>query len=191
MMKMRKNTFTNTGNNTRGFSLLEVLLGVTVFMIGMLGVTALNISSLKTNTFSGNMSEAVITAGDKLEEILDMAYEDPCLADPSCAPDPNYPLNDLDGDGTDQDLLPDPPGPLFGDGIDDVGGGGNFGLDDIEAGADHSELGVGKNGLYDVYWNVAVDEPVPNCKMINVLVRWQIKDVWRQINMSTTRVREL
>ena len=38
----------------RGFSLLEVLLGISVFMIGMLGVTALNISSLKSNTFSGN-----------------------------------------------------------------------------------------------------------------------------------------
>jgi hypothetical protein len=188
MMKLQKNIFIETGPNSRGFSLLEVLLGVTVFMIGMLGVTALNISSLKTNTFSGNMSEAVITAGDKLEEILDMEYEDPCLADPSCAPDPNYPLDDLDGDGTDQDLLPSLP-PVFGDGEDDDGG--NFGLDDIDADADHSELGVGKNGLYDVYWNVAVDEPVPNCKMINVIVRWQIKDVWRQINMSTTRVREL
>lgn len=191
-MKTRNNTFTRTGNNSRGFSLLEVLLGVTVFMIGMLGVTALNISSLKTNTFSGNMSEAVIIAGDKLEEILDMEYEDPCLAiplPPGCTgPDPNYPLDDLDGDGTDQDLLPSLP-PVFGDGLDDDGG--NFGLDDIEADADHSELGVGKNGLYDVYWNVAEDEPIPNCKLINVIVRWQIKDVWRQINMSTTRVREL
>ena len=65
--------------NSKGFSLLEVLLGITIFMIGMLGVTALNISSLKSNTFSGNMSEAVIIAGDKLEELMTIAYDDPDL----------------------------------------------------------------------------------------------------------------
>ena len=42
--------------NSRGFSLLEVLIGISVFMIGMLGVTALNISSLKSNTFAGHLS---------------------------------------------------------------------------------------------------------------------------------------
>ena len=63
-------------SNSRGFSLLEVLLGITVFMIGMLGVTALNISSLKSNTFSGNMSEAVIIAGDKIEELMALDFDD-------------------------------------------------------------------------------------------------------------------
>ena len=193
MMKMHKYFLGKTVSSSRGFSLLEVLLGITVFMIGMLGVTALNISSLKSNTFSGNMSEAIIIAGDKLEEILNLEYNDPCLTDPTCLPDPNYPLNDVDGDGTDQDLLPDPAGPQFGDGIDEVAAGGsNFGLEHIGTGAaDHSELGEGKNGMYEVYWNVAVDEPMPNCKTINVIVRWQVKDVWRQVNMSTIRVREL
>ncbi len=52
-----------------------MLLGITVFMIGMLGVTALNISSLKSNTFSGNMSEAVIIAGDKLEELMALDFD--------------------------------------------------------------------------------------------------------------------
>ena len=50
----------------RGFSLIEVLLGISVFMIGMLGVTALNISSLKSNTFSGNLSEATLIAATKM-----------------------------------------------------------------------------------------------------------------------------
>lgn len=70
MMNICKNFFTKTGKNPRGFSLLEVLLGITVFMIGMLGVTALNISSLKSTTFSGNMSDAVIIAGDRLEKLM-------------------------------------------------------------------------------------------------------------------------
>jgi type IV pilus assembly protein PilV len=168
-------SFTNKlMKNSRGFSLLEVLLGVTVFMIGMLGVTALNISSLKSNTFSGNMSEATFIAADKLEELLAMDYA--LIQDGA------------DGDGTDEDLLPAGV-PYFGDGIDDDGG--NFGLDDIGADADESETGIGKNGIYDVYWNVAEDEPMPNTKTINVIVRWQIKDVWRQINMQLVRVGDL
>lgn len=79
-------------SNSKGFSLLEVLLGITVFMIGMLGVTALNISSLKSNTFSGNMSEAVIIAGDKLEELMAIDFEDEKLS----AGDH---IQDEDGDG--------------------------------------------------------------------------------------------
>ena len=72
---MQKKTIPVIVQNNSGFSLLEVLLGITIFMIGMLGVTALNISSLKSNTFSGNMSEAVIIAGDKLEELMAMDFE--------------------------------------------------------------------------------------------------------------------
>ena len=90
-MKMHNNFLGKAVNNSRGFSLLEVLLGISVFMIGMLGVTALNISSLKSNTFSGNLSEAVIIAGDRIEVLMAQKFID---------------LKDTDGDGTDEDLLP-------------------------------------------------------------------------------------
>ena len=86
MIKMHENILVKTGKRCEGFSLLEVLLGITVFMIGMLGVTALNISSLKSNTFSGNMSEAVILAGDRLEQLMAVKFDDASL-------------NDTDGDG--------------------------------------------------------------------------------------------
>ena len=169
---MHKYFLEKKGSNSRGFSLLEVLLGITVFMIGMLGVTALNISSLKSSTFAGNTSEAVILAGDKIEELMALDFDDVLL-------------NDTDADGTNQDLLP--AGPPPGDGIDDDGG--NFGLDDTGTGAgeaDHWELGVGKNGMYNVYWNVAVGEPMPDkTKTVNVIVEWFIKDVKRTMNMST------
>ena len=56
-------------SNSRGFSLLEVLLGVTVFMIGTLGVTALNISSLKSNAFSGNMETPTLNCRCMLKKI--------------------------------------------------------------------------------------------------------------------------
>jgi len=78
---MRKKFIHSIVQNTKGFSLLEVLMGVTVFMIGMLGVTALNISSLKSNTFSGNMSEAVIIAGDRLEILMARDFGDASLTE--------------------------------------------------------------------------------------------------------------
>ena len=167
--------------NSRGFSLLEVLLGITIFMIGMLGVTALNISSLKSNTFSGNMSEAVYQAADKLEEMMATDYDDLDDID-----DGDGQLGDWDNDGLDDDDPADTDAPVtYKDGVL------NFGLDDIEGDADASEEGIGKNDIYMVYWNVAVDEPVPNTTTVNVIVRWRVKDVWRQINMSTIRVQEL
>jgi hypothetical protein len=102
----------NILQNSRGFSLLEILFGMTVFMIGMLGVIALNISSLKSNTFSGNMSEAVIIAGDTIEELMAIDYDDADL-------DAGDHFEDKKG-GFDADLKPIPdgvPDPLGKNGI--------------------------------------------------------------------------
>lgn len=170
MITMSNIIESNNLQNCRGFSLLEILFGMTVFMIGMLGVIALNISSLKSNTFSGNMSEAVIIAGDTIEELMTLDFDHAFL-------------DDTDGDGTGEDLLPDLPGQRDGDGVDDDGG--NFGLDDTGADADNSTPGVGKNGIYTVYWNVAVDEPLPEkTKTVTVIVEWAIKDVKRQVKIN-------
>ena len=177
MMKVHQNFFFKTVSNSKGFSLLEVLLGITVFMIGMLGVTALNISSLKSNTFSGNMSEAVVIAGDRLEVLMASAFDD---------------LKDTDNDGSNQDL--DKDGLDDDDPADDDAaardGKPNFGLDDTGTGAgeaDDYDLGIGKNNIYNVYWNVAVGEPLPErTKKVNVIVEWYIKDQKRTMNLSTT-----
>lgn len=181
--KKHKNVLTDR----RGFSLLEVLLGITVFMIGMLGVTALNISSLKSNTFSGNMSEAVTLAGDTIEELMAIEFHDPACppSDPEC--NPNWLLSDKDSDGTDQDINENG---LDDDHPDDaaaaIDGKPNFGLDDTGGDADHSDPGIGKNNIYTVYWNVAVGEPLPErTKTVNVIVEWSIKDVKRTMSMST------
>lgn len=170
MKHMQKKTIPVIVQNNRGFSLLEVLLGITVFMIGMLGVTALNISSLKSNTFSGNMSEAVIIAGDRIEKLMAMPFED---------------LQDTNGNGTDQDA--------DDDGLDDDlatpgthDDNPNFGLDDTGADADDSDPNIGKNSIFTVYWNVAVGEPLPEkTKTVNVIVEWYIKDVKRTMNIRT------
>ena len=156
----------------KGFSLLEVLLGISVFMIGMLGVTALNISSLKSNTFSGNLSEAAIVAASKFEELLVKGFDD-------------AELSDTNGNGTNQDTNDD--------GVDNTGGG-NFGLDDLCINADHTTVVVKNNITYNVYWNIAENEPIstnpPRSKRINVVVEWLVKDEPRRISMNMIRQRE-
>ena len=80
-------------------------------------------------------------------------------------------MGDTDGDGTNQDQNPAAtPTNSDGDGVDDVGPDDfNFGLNDTGANADHSD----NSGNYDIFWNVAVDEPITNVKTIRVIVRWE------------------
>jgi len=176
----------------RGFSLIEVLLGISIFMIGMLGVTALNISSLKSNTFSGNLSEATLLAATKIEQLMAMDFDDVlffsdvdndgnCQSLPSCTPFVNQ---DADDDGIDDDAAA--PGTHDAD--------TNFGLDDFGADADYKDPPTGKNLMYTVYWNVAESEPITvipqRTKTINVIVEWFVKDEPRRISMSVIRMKE-
>lgn len=167
--------------DNRGFSLIEVLLGISVFMIGMLGVTALNISSLKSNTFSGNLSEATLLAAAQIEELMAMDFDQ--IVEKAGDDDGNS-VTDRDGTGVNDD------------GID--GTGNEFGLNDIGAAADNDDnLGVGKLAMYDVYWNVAENEPITlpdvadqRTKIIRVIVVWHVKDEERRITMDVIRMKE-
>lgn len=166
--------------NQKGFSILEVLIGTTVFTVGMLAIVSLQLSSIKGGAFSGEMTEALALGANKLEELLSAPY-DP--ADDL----PNQRLTDQDGDGTNKDLA--------GDGQD--ASNNNFGLDDRDCGpadacakkADGILLNQGRNGLYTVYWNVAFDEPYVDCKIVKVLVQWTIKDEKRVIHVSGVKAK--
>lgn len=143
--------------NQKGFSILEVMIGTAVFTIGMLGVAALLTSSLRGGAFSGNLTEANELAAGKIEELM-MAPYDPALDVPKARL------------------------------ADDHGGHGAAGLSDATAAtADGVEAGVGRNGIYTIFWNVAEDTPLPDVKTITVIVQWRIKDVVQQISFTTYR----
>ena len=143
--------------NEKGFTLIEVLIAITVFAIGLLAVAAMQISSVKGNSSALDLTEAVNVAQDRLEDLLARNYvDDPVLDDPD--------LNDDDGDGTGQDAN--------NDNIDDDGG--DFGLDDTAGTADGTDQYRGPtNVTYNIFWNIAVDEPVNESKRIRVIVQWQ------------------
>jgi len=147
-----------------GFSLVELLVAVAIFTIGILSVNAMQITSINGNSTANRVSRSTNWASDKIERLISLDYDDAAL-------------NDTDGDGTNQDG--------DGDGVDDDDGNGvntdldNNGIDDDDDyGLDHVSNNVtmadgwetSPDGEYSVFWNVAVDYPMPGTKTIRIYV---------------------
>ena len=58
--------------NQEGFMLIEVLIAVAIFAIGILAVWNMQISALKSNAWSNDLSEATTVAEEKMEELIGM-----------------------------------------------------------------------------------------------------------------------
>jgi len=54
----------------RGFTLLEVLIGLIFLAIGLLAVAGLQITSVRGNFFSNNLMQATYVAQDRLEYLI-------------------------------------------------------------------------------------------------------------------------
>lgn len=143
-------------SNEKGFTLIEVLIAITVFAIGILGVAAMQLSSVKGNSSALDLTEAVNVAQDQMETLLALDYDDPDLNDDDG-------VNAADGDGTNEDLNDD--------NLDD--NGGNFGLDDVVNPDGLGQYRGPTNVLYNIFWNIAVDEPFDEAKRVRLIVQWQ------------------
>ncbi len=60
--------------NNKGFSLLEVLIGLVILAIGLLDIAGMQITAIKGNYFSKSVTEATVLAQDKLEELKNLPY---------------------------------------------------------------------------------------------------------------------
>ena len=59
------------GSSQEGFSLVEILIAVAVFSIGMLAVAAMQTTAMRGNALSGNVTRAVMGGNhDKVEELI-------------------------------------------------------------------------------------------------------------------------
>ncbi|MGZ6236579.1 MAG: type IV pilus modification PilV family protein, partial [Syntrophales bacterium] len=65
--------------NKNGFSLIEVLIGLVLLAIGLLAIAGMQISSVRGNFFSSNLTQASVLAQDRLETLRNIAYGDAAL----------------------------------------------------------------------------------------------------------------
>lgn len=64
----------------QGISLIEVVIALTIFTVGLLAVTSMQFSSVKGNFSARNVTEAVTLGQDKAEELYTLPYTHPDLA---------------------------------------------------------------------------------------------------------------
>jgi len=72
--------------NQNAFSLIEILIAIAIFSIGMLAVVSLQISSMNVNASSRSLTDATAMASERMERLLALPYN-------------NNNLTDTDGDG--------------------------------------------------------------------------------------------
>jgi type IV pilus modification protein PilV len=71
-----------------GFTLIEVLIAVAIFSIGILGVVAMQSGSIKGNTSARGVTDIAVIATDRLEMLRSLPYNDPALSAGVYALDP-------------------------------------------------------------------------------------------------------
>ena len=62
-----------------GFTLIEVLVGLTIFAVGLLAVAAMQTSAIKMNSNAGKLTNLSTWGMDKIEELSALPYSDPLL----------------------------------------------------------------------------------------------------------------
>lgn len=63
-----------------GYTLIEILIALSIFSIGMLAVASMQIKSIQTNSFANKVTESTTWAQDKFEDLITLAWNDSALA---------------------------------------------------------------------------------------------------------------
>jgi type IV pilus assembly protein PilV len=65
--------------NAKGFTLIEVMVGMIILAIGVLGIAGMQVTSVKGNYFSNNLMQASYVAQDRLEFLKNLPYSSASL----------------------------------------------------------------------------------------------------------------
>jgi prepilin-type N-terminal cleavage/methylation domain-containing protein len=140
----------NSLNHHSGFTLIEVLVGITILTIGLLGVAKMQISAIQGNSMSSCTSAALSLAEEKMERIMVTNFNDTVLADTETGNNNNLTsITTIDHQ--------------------EVYGGAPINIDETG--------GLNAQGRYRRIWNIANHpsgfENLPTMKSVTVIVTWE------------------
>ncbi len=145
-----------TANRQRGFTIIEVLVAITLLAIGILAAGSMQIAALGGNNLASRVTEASVWGGDTLETLMARGYTHASL---------------VDGDGN-----------------------GTAGLnctDNTGTPACLADGGPTAQGGFTVFWNVADNFPINDCKTIRVIVRRSDKGVMKTVAVDFIKMRPI
>ncbi len=141
--------------DARGFTLIEIIVALTIFAVGILAVATLQVNSMQSNTKANLLTQASVLAQGKMEELVALSFDHDSLKD-----------LDLDGaaglgdSGFDNDNTTD--------------GDADFG-----PAPDNGQFGIYWNIAEDMPAVAGV-----GTKTIRVVVRWQERGQWKNTTIS-------
>ncbi len=63
----------------KGYTLIEILIAITILSVGMLALASLQTSGIRTNSTANRMTTRATWAQDRIEKLMAMPYSDPWL----------------------------------------------------------------------------------------------------------------
>jgi prepilin-type N-terminal cleavage/methylation domain-containing protein len=76
----------------QGYTLIEIMIAISIFAIGFLAIAYMQITSSKNSRTGSEITEAATIATDRMEMLMVLAFDDPLL-DPAVNPHPSAPDN--------------------------------------------------------------------------------------------------
>jgi len=92
--------------SNHGYTLIEILIAMAVFAVGILAIFAMQVTSTNSNALARGLTENYTAAMDKVEELLSLPYDDIDL-DPDPGVQPHTAAKASDGIDNDGDGLID------------------------------------------------------------------------------------
>jgi prepilin-type N-terminal cleavage/methylation domain-containing protein len=70
---------TTSWRPAKGFTLIEVMVALTIFSVGLLAIFSMHISSIRGNALARGVTENATVAAGKIEQLMAMPFDDAAL----------------------------------------------------------------------------------------------------------------